>query len=66
MVRYTPGKEIQMVRNPNRQTRQMNWRPAYLDSIHFEEGFSDTASASRKILSGWDLVNARHHGAPDW
>ncbi len=48
---YTPGKEIHLVRNPN-YSDVGDYRPAYLDEITFEEGFKDTASASRKILSG--------------
>ena len=31
--------------------------PAYLDEITFQEGFADTASASRKILDGERQVN---------
>jgi peptide/nickel transport system substrate-binding protein len=56
LVGYTPGKEIRMVRNPNWDP-ETDWRPAYLDSIQFQEGFSDTASAARKILSGSNQVN---------
>jgi peptide/nickel transport system substrate-binding protein len=53
---YTPGREIQLVRNPNWDP-ETDWRPAYLDSIHIQEGFSDTASASRRILDGSAQVN---------
>ncbi len=53
---YTPGKEIKLVRNPNWDP-DTDWRPAYLDEITFQEGFADTASASRKILSGDSQVN---------
>jgi peptide/nickel transport system substrate-binding protein len=48
---YTPGKEIHLVRNPNWDA-DTDWRPAYLDDITIQEGFTDTASASRKILEG--------------
>jgi peptide/nickel transport system substrate-binding protein len=48
---YTPGKEIHLVRNPNWDP-DTDWRPAYLDEITIQEGFTDTASASRKILEG--------------
>jgi peptide/nickel transport system substrate-binding protein len=48
---YTPGKEITLVRNPNWDP-ETDFRPAYLDKINFQEGFTDTASASRKILRG--------------
>ena len=53
---YTPGKEIKLVRNPNWDP-DTDWRPAYLDEITIQEGFTDTASASRKILSGDGQVN---------
>jgi peptide/nickel transport system substrate-binding protein len=53
---YTPGREIRMVRNPNWDP-ETDFRPAYLDSIVFQEGFSDTVSASRKILDGSASVN---------
>jgi peptide/nickel transport system substrate-binding protein len=55
---YTPGKEIQMVRNPNWDGEATgDFRPAYLDSINIQEGFADTASASRRILDGSSQVN---------
>lgn len=55
---YAPGKEIQMVRNPNWDGEATgDFRPAYLDSVHFVAGFDDTASASRKILNGSAQVN---------
>jgi peptide/nickel transport system substrate-binding protein len=55
---YTPGKEITLVRNPNSDGEATgDFRPAYLDKIVFQEGFTDTASASRKILKGEGLVS---------
>jgi peptide/nickel transport system substrate-binding protein len=53
---YTPGKEIKLVRNPNWDP-DIDFRPAYLDSVEFQEGFEDTASASRKVLTGEASVN---------
>jgi peptide/nickel transport system substrate-binding protein len=53
---YTAGKEIKLVRNPNWDP-ETDFRPAYLDSITFQEGFSDTVSASRKILNGGASIN---------
>jgi peptide/nickel transport system substrate-binding protein len=53
---YTSGKEIHLVRNPNWDP-ETDFRPAYLDSIDVQEGFSDTDSASKKILAGDSLVN---------
>jgi peptide/nickel transport system substrate-binding protein len=58
LVGYTPGKEIRMIRNPNWDGEATgDFRPAYLDSIQIDEGFADTASASRKILNGSASVN---------
>ena len=55
---YTSGREIQLVRNPNWDGEATgDFRPAYLDSIEIQEGFNDTASASRKVLSGEATVS---------
>jgi peptide/nickel transport system substrate-binding protein len=53
---YTPGKVIQLVRNPNWDSNT-DYRPAYLDQITIQEGFTDPTSASAKILSGSDMVS---------
>ena len=53
---YSPGKEIHLVRNPNWDA-ETDYRPAYLDEITFQEGFSDTVSASKKVLAGSAQVN---------
>jgi peptide/nickel transport system substrate-binding protein len=53
---YSPGKEIKLVRNPN-WNPDTDFRPAYLDAINLEAGFSDTVSASKKILTGDAQVN---------
>ncbi len=53
---YKPGTEIALDRNPNWDP-STDARPAYLDKIVFQEGFSDTASAGKKILTGSDMVN---------
>ena len=45
-----------MVRNPNWDP-ETDFRPAYLDSIVFQEGFTDTVSAARKVLDGSASVN---------
>ena len=56
---YSPGKEIDLVRNPsweadgNEPGNPTNdYRPAYLDHITFQEGFADPTSAAQKILDG--------------
>lgn len=54
---YTPNKEIHLVRNPNWEASDGDYRPAYLDEITFQEGFADTVSASKKILDGSAMVN---------
>jgi peptide/nickel transport system substrate-binding protein len=53
---YVPNKEIHLVRNPN-WNPDGDFRPAYLDEITFQEGFADTVSASKKIISGSAEVN---------
>ena len=49
---YTPNKEIHLIRNPNWEASDGDYRPAYLDEITFQEGFADTVSAGKKILTG--------------
>jgi peptide/nickel transport system substrate-binding protein len=61
---YTSGKEIKLIRNPNWDP-ETDWRPAYLDNITVQEGFSDTVSASKKILSGDSQVNGDFSTPPD-
>ena len=55
LVGRTPGKSIELVRNPNWDAKT-DYRPAYLDSITVEEGNDDSVSSSRRILSGQSLV----------
>ena len=55
---YQPGKEIQLTRNPNwTGSKEGDFRPAYLDGIDIQEGFSDPTSASQKIMSGNDQIS---------
>ncbi len=53
---YTPGRVISMVRNPNWDP-ESDFRPAYVDTIEVQEGFEDTASATRKVISGEDSIS---------
>jgi peptide/nickel transport system substrate-binding protein len=53
---YQPNKEIRLIRNPNWDP-ETDWRPAYLDNITIQEGFTDPTSASAKILNGDASVN---------
>jgi peptide/nickel transport system substrate-binding protein len=59
---YTPNKEIHLVRNPNwggepGSPPDWDFRPAYLDEVNVQEGFADTVSASKKVLTGDSMVN---------
>jgi len=56
LVGYTPGKEIHLVRNPNWDP-ESDTRPAYVDEITVQEGFTDVDSAMRKILEGDSQIN---------
>jgi peptide/nickel transport system substrate-binding protein len=60
---YEPGKNITMDRNPNWDA-STDWRPAYLDKIDIQEGFSDTVSAGKKILTGSNQVNGDFSSEP--
>lgn len=53
LVGRSPGKEIQLVRNPNWNGSETgDYRPAYVDAINIQEGNDDLASASRRTLQG--------------
>ena len=53
---YQAGKQIVLSRNPN-YTAGSDFRPAYVNQIVIQEGFSDTNSAVRKILTGSSMTN---------
>jgi peptide/nickel transport system substrate-binding protein len=53
---YQAGKQVTLLRNPN-YTAGSDFRPAYLNKIVVQEGFSDENSAVRKILTGQSMVN---------
>jgi peptide/nickel transport system substrate-binding protein len=53
---YQPGKQITLLRNPN-YTPGSDFRPAYVDKIVVEEGFTDTNSAVQKVLTGSSMVS---------
>jgi peptide/nickel transport system substrate-binding protein len=63
VTNYQPGKNITMERNPNWDA-STDWRPAYLDEIDIQEGFTDTVSAGKKILTGSDQVNGDFSSEP--
>jgi peptide/nickel transport system substrate-binding protein len=58
---WKPAKSIELVRNPN-WDKSTDYRPAYLDKIHVDEGNSDSTVSSRRILNGSALVQG--DGAP--
>src|SRR4051794_38679854 len=61
---YTPGKKIELVRNPNWGGKQQgDFKPAYLDSISFLGG-NDLSVASRKILSGQSMLSGDFAAPP--
>jgi peptide/nickel transport system substrate-binding protein len=61
---YTPGKKIELVRNPNWGGKsQGDFKPAYLDSITFLGG-NDLSVASRKILDGQGMISGDFAAPP--
>lgn len=48
---YTPGKQMKLMRNPN-WSRSTDIRPAYVDAVEVQQGFTDTTVGVRRILSG--------------
>jgi len=55
LIGRTPGKEIDLVRNPSWQA-STDYRPAYLDAITIKEGNNDLTVASKRTLSGQNLL----------
>lgn len=53
---YQAGKQITLLRNPN-YTAGSDFRPAFVNKVVVEEGFSDTNSAITKILTGSSELN---------
>src|SRR3954451_4806859 len=61
---YTPGKKIDLVRNPNwGGSKQGDFRPAYLDTISFLGG-NDLSVASRKIIQGQNMISGDFAAPP--
>jgi len=63
VTKYQPGRDIKLERNPSWDS-STDWRPAYLDSIDIQEGFEDTVSAAKRILSGSAEVNGDFGALP--
>ena len=55
LVGRDPGKQIELVRNPN-WNDETDYRPAYFDGITIEEGNDDLTVASRRTLQGEALM----------
>ena len=61
---YVPGKKIDLVRNPNwAGSKGGDFRPAYVDSMTFLGG-NDLSVASRKILSGQNMISGDFAAPP--
>jgi peptide/nickel transport system substrate-binding protein len=60
---WTPGKQIQLVRNPN-WDKATDFRPAYLDSITIQEGNQDLATATRRTFTGNAMVCCGDSASP--
>jgi peptide/nickel transport system substrate-binding protein len=59
-----PGKKIELVRNPNwGGSKAGDFRPAFLDTITFLGG-NDLSVASRKILSGNNMISGDFAAPP--
>lgn len=56
LIGHVPGESIELVRNPNWDP-ETDFRPAFLDSIEIEGGYTNTAAASKRILNGDGMVN---------
>jgi len=59
---YTPGKKIDLVRNPNWDAKT-DFKPAYFDHIVFLGG-NDLSVASRKILTGSSMMSGDFAAPP--
>jgi peptide/nickel transport system substrate-binding protein len=55
LVGWSPGKSMDLVRNPN-WDGSTDYRPAYLDEIRIREGNSDLSVAARRALSGESML----------
>ena len=52
---HSAGKSIDLVRNPNWDPKT-DYRKAYVNSYHIDEGVQDPTSGSQKILKGSGLI----------
>jgi peptide/nickel transport system substrate-binding protein len=53
---FEPGRRLSLVRNPD-YADAGDFRPAFLDEIEFQSGNVDTATATRRILSGESMAS---------
>ncbi|HZO36007.1 MAG TPA: ABC transporter substrate-binding protein [Solirubrobacteraceae bacterium] len=61
---YQPGKSIEVVRNPN-WNADKDYKPAYLDSVTFAEGYEDPGVATRRITDGKSQASGDFTIPPD-
>ncbi len=52
---HRPRRKIELVRNPN-WVKSADFRPAFLDRIHIQEGNDEQVVAARRTLSGDSLI----------
>jgi peptide/nickel transport system substrate-binding protein len=62
-IGYQPGVSMHLVRNPN-WDKSTDYKPAYLDEILNQSGNDDADVASRRILTGQDMVNGDYLPGP--
>jgi len=56
-IGYSPGKSIELVRNPNWDGEaQGDFRPAYLDSVFIRTNATDANVAARQVIEGENMV----------
>jgi len=58
-IGYSPGKSIQLVRNPN-WSKDTDYRPAYLDEVLIRTNATDANVSGRQVLEGSHLVLAEN------
>lgn len=60
---YRPGAVIELVRNPSWKA-STDFRPAFLDRIRVETGYSNTGPAADEILTGEGAINGDFSPSP--
>jgi peptide/nickel transport system substrate-binding protein len=63
-IGYQATKRIHLVRNPN-WDKSTDFKPAYVDEVNNLEGNDDVTVASRRILSGKNMINGDWSPPPE-